>query len=74
MEASEAMVWRMGEAERDIRGLDERTRDLPARVKAVEDTQADLKDAINKLTWAIVGFAFTVASSAVAVLVAVIQP
>lgn len=74
MESGEALIWRMGEAERDIRGLDERTRDLPGRMTSVEKTQGDLKDAIDKLTWAIVGFAFTVASSAVAVLVAVIHP
>ena len=58
--------YRMDELEKDIAPFKE----LPGRVKAIEDNQSKLETSINRLTWAIVGFAFTVAGSAVALLIA----
>lgn len=56
-------TWRIERIEKDVDHLDT-TKAEKADVERVEN-------AVNRLTWAVVGFAFTVAGSAVALLLAV---
>lgn len=65
-EAIRFLSYRVKRVEDDVKDQE----DIPGRVKAVEDNMIRLEGAIGKLTWAIVGFAFTVAASAVALLLA----
>lgn len=52
--------WRIQRIETDVQKLD--------RDKAEKADVSRIEQAVNRLTWALVGFAFTVAGSAVALL------
>lgn len=64
--ANGTTAWRLARAEQDIQRLDVDKAER-ADVKRVEE-------AVNRLTWALVGFAFSVAASAVGVVVAMGGP
>lgn len=58
-------TYRLAELEREVMSLIQAN--LPVRMSNQEKTTEKLEAAINKLTYAIVGFALTVAGSAVTI-------
>lgn len=64
------LSFRVGELEKDMRELWGITRGIPERISQLEKGQEDIRTSTTRLTMAIVGFTFTVASSAIAVLLA----